>query len=170
MPRAQSYCLAAVILVKDIAALPPDAAKVAPNDVKAMTDSVAALKGYITSGDYRAALMGGRGVSSRARDLALNLNARRIQITAAYNAAADVLPKELATLKAKVDELSKARRLPAGIDPAKFAAVKAGIETWSQEWAAASQSFKDGDIAIALSKANEVKAKVADGMKVVGLE
>jgi len=188
MPRSSSLMLTPMLLVamagcakssansavakaeKDIAALPPDAAKVAPKEVKAMNESIAALKTDIANGNFRDALMGGRGVSSQARDLALNLNARRTQITAAFNSTAEELPKRLATLQAKVDELGKARRLRPDVDATKFAALKAALPSWTQAWADASQAFKNGDIAVALSRANEVKAHVAEAMRVVGLE
>jgi len=154
---------------KDIAQLPPDAAKIAPVEVKALNDSVGAMKANIEKGDFRAALMGARSVSSLARDLSFNLNARKTQLTAAYNAAADEVPKQLDSLAAKVEELGKMRRLPPGIDAARFAQVKANVDVLRQQWTAATQAHANGEIAAALAKANEVKAKVADAMKVVGM-
>ena len=153
----------------DIAGMQATAEKVAPNEFKTLRDSVTAMKAKVTAGDYSGALMGARTVGTMARDLRANLTGRAAQLTTAFNGIAAELPKQVDAVTAKVKELAGLKKLPAGIDPAGFAALKDQVPTWSQTWATADASFKAGNLADALSKANDLKTKVAAAMKVVGL-
>jgi hypothetical protein len=154
---------------KDIAEMQGTAEKVAPKEFKVLSDSVAAMKAKVAAGDYSGALMGARTVGSMARDLRVNLPGRTTQLTTSFTGVAATLPKQVDAVSAKVNELAALKKLPAGLDPARFAALKTDIATWTQAWAAADASFKAGNIADALTKANDLKAKVADAMKLVGI-
>ena len=149
---------------KAIAGIQEDASKIAPNQLQALTDSLTEIKAKFTAGDYQSALMSARSLTSMTRDLGAQLPTQRDQLNSAFNNAAAELPKMIDAVVAKVGELGKARRLPPGIDPAKFAALQGEVGGWSGGLAAASEAFKRGELAAAMSQANTIRSKVHDAM------
>lgn len=154
---------------KTIAGMQAEAEKVAPNELKALVDSVAAMKARVAAGDHSGALMGARTVGTMARDLAANLAGRKEQLTNSYNAAAAEMPKQLEAVTARINELAGMRRLPAGIDAASFSALKDEAATWSATWTAAADAFKAGNLAAALTQANQLKSRLAVAAKALGI-
>ena len=154
---------------KQVAAIQADAEKVAPTELKALTDSLMAMKARIATGDFSGALMGARQAGTMTRDLTANLATRRGQLNSAFTSISAELPKQLEAVAAKVTALSAMKRLPATIDAAKFAALKARIGGWTAKWTAATEAFKAGNLAEAMAAANEVKAEVAGAMSILGL-
>ena len=154
---------------KSIAAMQADAEKVAPNELKSLTDSVAAMKARVGAGDYSGALMGARTINTLSRDLRANLASRKDQLTSSFNTLSAELPKQLDQVMARITELGGMRKLPTGIDPAKFAALKTESAGWAAAWKSATDAFAAGNLAAALADANQIKAKLADAMKTIGL-
>lgn len=154
---------------KAVAAIQADAEKVAPAEVKALSDSLVAMKARVATGDYSGALMGARQAGTMTRDLTANLAKRRDQLNSAFAAVSAELPKELAAVMVKVTELGALKRLPPTIDAAKFASLKAEAGGWATKWTAATEAFKAGNLAEAMAAANEVKVKVSAAMTTLGL-
>ena len=154
---------------KQVAAIQADAEKVAPMELRGLTDSLVAMKARVATGDYSGALMGARQAGTMTRDLTANLPKRRDQLNSAFTALAAELPKQLQTVTAKVTELAAMKRLPATIDPAKFATLKAEVGTWATKWTTATEAFKAGNLAEAMANGNEVKAKVAAALTLLSL-
>lgn len=155
---------------KAIASVRDEAAKVSPVELKAIEDTIASLKAKVAAGDYQPALMGARSATSAARDLAANVATRKTQLTASFNTLVAELPKQVEAVTAKVAELGALRKLPAGIDPNQFAGLKGDIGNWAGAWKAATDAFASGNLAEALNKGNEIKAKVAQAMAMLGMK
>lgn len=79
------------------------------------------------------------------------------------------MPAKLTAVVAKVKELQGQRRLPAGIDPAKFAALSGEIGGWETSWKTAVDGFAAGNLAEALTQGRDVAAKVAAAMAMFGM-
>lgn len=154
---------------RSIAAVRADAEKIAPNELKGLTDSLEAMKAKVASGDYSGALMGARSLASLARDLGANLPARREQLTNSYNAVAAEVPKLLDQATARVNELAAMRRLPPGIDPARFAAVRTESTGWAGAWTEAAAAFSQGNLAQALNLAGGLRDKLTAALKTLGI-
>ena len=154
---------------QQVAAIQADAEKVAPREVKALTDSLMAMKARIATGDYSGALMGARQAGTMARDLTVNLATRRSQLNSAFASISAELPKQLEVVTAKVAELGAMKRLPPTIDAAKLAALKADLGTWATKWTGATEAFKAGKLAEAVAAATEIKARVSAAMSTLRL-
>jgi hypothetical protein len=152
-----------------IAAIRPEAEKVAPVELASLNDSLTAMKARIAAEDYSGALMGARSVNSLARDLGANLATRKAQLTTSYNTTAEAVPRQIGAVNARIAELAAMRRLPPGVDPAAFAAVRAEAPQWQEKWAEASQQFAAGNVALALTAANEVRARLTAVSKMLGM-
>lgn len=154
---------------KAVAEVQADASKIAPAELKALTDSIAAMKAHVAAGDHRAALMGGRSVTTGARDLGSSLATRKEQLTTSFNAVAGELPAQLTAVLARIKELRGLRRLPGGIDPAKFSALAADAAGWETAWKTAADGFAAGNLSEALSQARAIATKVADARSLLGM-
>ena len=152
-----------------LAAIKADAEQVAPDELRALTDSIAAMKALVASGDHSGALMGARQAGTKTRDLAANLVTRRGQLNSAFAAMSTEVPKMLESVTAKVAELSALKKLPPTVDAAKFAAIKGQAAGWATNWAAAADSFKAGNLAAAMSAATAIKAELTTAMATLGL-
>ena len=154
---------------QDIAAVRPEAEKVAPVELAVLVDSVAAMKAHVAAGEYSAASRGARNLGLSVRDLRANLGNRRQQLTTGFTATANELPPQLEAVVARVSQLGAMRRLPPGIDQARFDALKAEAPTWPGAWAAAKQDFDAGNLAQAMSAAAQLKTKVADARRLLSM-
>lgn len=151
-----------------LAAIKDQAEKLAPSDLKSLTDSLAGMKAKVAAGDYDAALMGARGLGNMVRDLSSQLEQRKGQLNTTFTAMTAELPKQIEELTAKVTQLAGMKKLPGGIDPAKFAALKTDAAGWGAAWTAAADAFKAGNLAEAVSKGTELKNKVAAATALLG--
>ena len=62
-------------------------------------------------------------------------------------------------LQARVDELSKSRKYPKGMDKAAFETAKSSLETLKAEWTEATSEFSAGRGPDAVRKARDAKSK-----------
>lgn len=153
---------------KMVVGIQAQAEQLAPGDLKAVTDSIAAMKARVAAGDYSGALMGARQTTSMARDLGAALATRKTQLTNSFNAMSADLPKQLSAVMAKVNALVAMKKLPKGVDPARVATLKTEAAGWAATWTAASEAFKAGNLAEAVAKGTELKNKLAAAAAMFG--
>ena len=79
-----------------------------------------------------------------------------------WNELTASVPPMVEKLQAKVDQISKSRRYPKGMDKAAFEAAKSGFETLKTEWTEAGAEFASGQAANAVRKARSAKAKAEE--------
>ncbi len=152
-----------------VAAVRVDAPKLVPDRVKAVNDVIQKAKDQLIAGDYRAAMGAAQDALTQAQGLASAIAAKKAEMTTAFTATASSLPKMFDAIKARLDGILASKKLPAGVDAGKVAVLKAEFPGWVDEWATATLSFKNGDVAAALAKANELKARAADAMATLGM-
>jgi hypothetical protein len=68
----------------------------------------------------------------------------------------------------RVAALVAMRRLPKGLDAAQLETAKSEAADLAQLWMSASGAFAGGDVASAVAKANEVKAKGDELARIIG--
>ncbi len=146
---------------KMVSGFSAQAEQLAPADLKAINDSIAAMKARVASGDYSGALMGARQTTSIARDLAAGLATRKTQLTNSFTALSAELPKQLELVAGKINALAAMKKLPKGADPARVAALKTEAAGWPAAWTAATEALKAGNLAEAVAKGTALKTRVA---------
>ena len=72
------------------------------------------------------------------------------------------VPPLVEKLQARVDQLSKSRKYPKGMDKAGFDSAKANFESLKTEWTEAGSEFASGQAASAVRKARSAKAKAEE--------
>lgn len=143
-----------------------DAAKYAPDGLKGVQSQLANLKQSFDDKNYDNVLAGTPQLEKAVNSLREAVSAGKAQAKAALAAAksewqglsADV-SKQVETIQARIDQLSKARRLPWGINKDEFEGSKSAFESMKAQWQEATAEYEKGDAIEA-----NAKAKTAQGM------
>lgn len=145
-----------------------DAQKYAPDGLKSVEAQLKNLKQSFDDKHYDNVLAGTPSLQKAVDSLAAAVNAGKAQHRAAVAAAKTEweglnteVPRLVDAIQARVDELSKKKRLPFGVSKDEFDGAKAGLESIKTTWADAKSEFNKGDAVEATTK-----AKTAKGMAI----
>jgi hypothetical protein len=147
-----------------------EAAKIVPDQVKSLEDTLAAAKEKFVKGEYKEALADATALAGKAKDVLAAAKVKKEELTKKWTELSQGLPIMVATLQSRVDELSKVKKLPANITAEKFAEAKAGLASVTDDWNKAQESFKTGSFADAVSVATSAKDKVLKAMEALGVD
>jgi hypothetical protein len=146
-----------------------DAQQYAADELKNIDDSVNRLKANLARQDYGAVVMGAPSVASEVEALKQRVATAKADTEATmaaaqteWNELTASVPPLVEKLQTRVDQLSKSRKFPKGMDKAGFDAAKANFETLKTEWTEAGSEFASGQAANAVRKARSAKAKAEE--------
>ena len=141
----------------------------AADQLQAVDTSVTRLKDNLAKKDYRAVVVGAPSVQSEVDALKEQVATAKADAEATLAAAQTEwndltasVPPMVEKLQARVDQLSKTRRYPKGMDKAGFDSAKANFESLKNEWTEAGSEFASGQAASAVRKARSAKAKAEE--------
>ena len=151
---------------KSLADVKTDAAKYAPDGLKGVETQYERLKASFEAKEYDNVLAGTPALEKAVGSLKDAVASGKEQARSALAAAkteweglsADV-SRQVESIQARIDELSKAKRLPWGIKKDEFEGSKSAFESMKTQWQEATADYNKGD-AIEAS----AKAKTAKGM------
>ena len=146
-----------------------EAAKILPDEVKSLEDTLASAKEKVVKGEYKAALEEATALAGKAKKVLAAAKAKKEELTQKWTELSQGVPQMVADLQNRVDVLSKARKLPANLTAEKFAEAKARLTSIKDEWIKAEESFKTGSFADAVSVASSVKDKAVKAMETLGM-
>jgi hypothetical protein len=139
-----------------------EAARYVPDQARTIDAALAAVKDKFAKGDYQAALTDAQALAARAKELATAGAAKKVELTKTWEGLSAGLPQVIEAIKSRVDILSQSKKLPANVSADKLAAGKAGLAELTQQWGAATEAFKGGNVMDAVAKATTLKAKAAE--------
>lgn len=146
-----------------------DAAKYAPDELKALQDQLAAAKAKFDDGDYEQALLGARSLAAEVPKLATSAGQKRAafmkQLADDWQKLSTELPKTMDSIGARITKLAKSKAPPAGFDQAKtdFDAAK-------QTLTEATKASAVGNLEEAVTKAKAVADKAKEIMAALGMK
>ena len=146
-----------------------DGEKYVPEQFKALSDANAAAKSKFDSGDYKGALEGAQAVSTQAQAVVSAAAAKKTELMESWKALEGSVPAMVADIQAKVMELGKAKKLPAGLDKAGLESAKTALDATTATWAEAGTAFSAGDVLTAVAKGTEVKKTAEELMTKLGM-
>jgi len=152
-----------------MAALPADVAQVIPEQLQPLTDAVAAAKDQFGKADYAGALASVQEIPAKTAELAAGVAAKKTELTGAWNELSIAMPRNLASVKAKLDQYAKTKKLPKGMDAAQLADLNGSYDAQVGAWADATTAFQSGNLADAMTRAMDIKTKVTAAMTAFGL-
>jgi transketolase len=135
------------------------AARYAPDEMKAIRETLASAQALVAKQDYKGALEAARAIPEKVK-AALDLSeARRSRLEEAWNNAAASVEKDLVGLGKRIDSLAAARKLPRGLDKKAIEAAQETMASLDVAWKRAVEQAKDGDYPVAIPAAMGVKNK-----------
>jgi len=152
-----------------ITAIGPDAEKIVPLDLQRLTSAVTAARDTLAKGDATAAMSAVADIPAKAQELAGSLAGKKAQLTAELDTLGFAMTKNVAAVQAKIDEFTKTKKLPKGLDAAKLATIKETAAAAKTEWAGIQADIASGNLASAFGKGTALRLKVSDAMVALGL-
>jgi hypothetical protein len=120
--------------------------------------------------DYKAALTGAQEAATKAKDAVAAAARKKTELTQAWETASAGVPQMAEAIKSRLDMLQKSRKPPAGLDSATIETAKAGLVDLNQNWTAASDALKSGNLADAAGKARVAKTKAVEIMTALDMQ
>jgi hypothetical protein len=139
-----------------------EASKYMPDQVKSLESALAATREKLGKGDYKAVLSEAPSLTSKAQDLASAAAKKKSELAKSWEDLNSGMPRVVEAIKSRVDILSQSKKLPAGMSAETLAQAKAGLNEITQQWTAATEASKGGNLMDAVSKASSVKVKAAE--------
>lgn len=152
-----------------IAAVPADAAKVVPDELAALNTALQSAKDQVANSDYEAAIGAANDVAAKAGELTASLPAKAAALSATLDTLAVAVSRNLAAIKAKLDQLGKSRQLPRGIDAQQVQAAKDTYAAAAQEWPGVMANYRAGEIGKAVAASLALKTRVSQSLMALGL-
>ncbi len=153
-----------------VAGVKAEAERYVPDQFKALSGALAGAKDLFTKGEYEKALAAAGDVTSKVKDVIGAVNAKKAELTKAWEQVAGAVPKMMEVLKSRLDVLSQAKKLPAGLDAAKLGGAKGAYEAAAGVFAQAGEALKAGNLQEAVAKGTAAKAKAAEAMTALGMQ
>jgi hypothetical protein len=151
-------------------AIQAEAVKYVPDQAKGISDAIAAAKDAVAKGDYQAALTNAQALPAKITELTTAVAAKKTELTSTWTGLSTALPKAVEAIQSRIGMLSKSKKLPAGLDKAKFEEAKTGLATVTSTWTDATTAFGAGNLTDAIAKAETVKAKAASVMGLLNMQ
>jgi hypothetical protein len=139
-----------------------DAQKYVPDQFAEAQAKVAALTASFEKKDYAAVVAGAPAVLAEVNGLSGAAEAKKDEMVKAlgneWRSLAASVPRSLSAVQTRIDDLSKAKRVPKDVD---LGAAKSGLADATSAWDTAQEAFKAGNPADAVTAANDAQSKIA---------
>ena len=147
-----------------------EAALYAPDQLKQLEDSLKAAQDNFAKKEYKGALDAASTLGAKAQDVAKAAAAKKAELTKSWDDIVAGVPQMMDAVKSRLDILSKAKKLPAGLDKDKLAALKSGYDEAMKQFQAAKDAAAAGDLNKAIEGGNTIKQKGMDIAATLGLK
>jgi hypothetical protein len=139
-----------------------DAQKYVPDQFTQAQSKVAALTASFEKKDYAAVIAGAPAVLAEVRGLPDAAAAKRDEMVKElgneWRSLAASVPQSISAVQSRVDDLTKTKRVPKGVD---LGAAKSGLADANSAWEKAQDAFKAGNPADAVTAGKDAQGKIA---------
>ena len=147
-----------------------EAALYAPDQLKQLEDSLKAAQDDFAKKEYKAALDAASSLGAKAQDVAKAAAAKKAELTKSWDDINAGIPQMMDAIKSRLDILAKAKKLPAGLDKDKLAALNSGYDEAMKQFQAAKDAASAGDLNKAIEAGNAIKQKGMEIATTLGLK
>jgi hypothetical protein len=145
-----------------LSAVSADAQKYIPEQYAQAQGKVAALTASYEKKDYAAVIAGAPAVLTEVNGLSGAVSEKKDEMVKAlgneWRSLAASVPQSLTAVQARVDDLSKTKRVPKDVD---LNAAKSGLADANSAWGKAQDAFKSGNPEDAVAAAKDAQSKLA---------
>lgn len=146
-----------------------EAMKYAPVETQEVEKAIAAAKDKYDRKEYDAAFKAATVLPDRINQLVTIAAVRRAEWVKNWESVNKDLSAMTEALQARIEELSKRRKLPASIDKTKLEEARAALPVLSQMWSDAKETWAAGRMTEAVTKAKSTRDKAVEAMTGLGL-
>ena len=146
-----------------------EASKYMPDQVKSLESALSSAREKLSKGDYKAVLSEAPALTSKAQEVASAAAAKKAELAKSWEELSSGMPTVVEAIKSRVDILSQSKKLPAGMSAETLAQAKAGLSEITQQWTAATEASKGGNLMDAVAKASSVKVKAAEVLTLLNM-
>jgi predicted metal-dependent phosphotriesterase family hydrolase len=151
------------------AGMQEEATKVLPDAVKRLSDSLQKAKDLLAGGDGTGAQRVAVDAAGEAVRLAKLVPRKRVELDSIYKVVSVEVTHPFRQTVTKIGQISSSGRMPAGVTRASFDSLKKEALTWEDTWKSATAHYQKGELALAASRANEVKSKIIGAMRMLNV-
>lgn len=144
--------------------------KYAPAETRDVEKAILAAKDKYDRNEYDAALKAATALPERVNQLVTVTANRKLEWMKNWEAISKDLSAMTDALQARIDELSKRKKLPPGIDKAKLDEARAAQASITQMWTEAKNTYAAGQLTDAVTKAKSARDKAVEAMTGLGLQ
>jgi hypothetical protein len=165
--KAESTIAAADSSLQAVAA---DAQAYVPDQYAAAGAQLTAAKTDFEGGSFADALTKAEEATTLVGALAPAIEARKTELATTWQGMSEALPKTVQAIQARVDELSKMRRLPAGVTKDAVTEAQHALQEMTANWTQALDAQGKGDLATATALGAGVQTKADELMVALGMQ
>jgi hypothetical protein len=147
-----------------------EGSKYAADQFKQLEDTLKSAQDAFGKGDYKNALAAAGGIAAKAKDVAAAATAKKEELTKSWEAFSAAIPQQMDAVKAKLESLAQAKKLPAGMDKDKLAGLRSSFDEVSKAFEDAKAAATGGDYSKAIEAGNAIKAKGAELAAALGVD
>ena len=148
-----------------------DAQKYVPDQFAQAQGKAAALTASYEKKDYATVLARAPAVLTEVKGLSGAAAAKKDEMEKAlgndWRSLAASVPKSISAVQSRIDDLSKTKRVPKGVD---VAAAKSGLADATSAWDKAQEAFKSGNPADAVTAGKDAQGKITAAAAALKLE
>jgi len=151
-------------------AIKGEAMKYAAVETQAVEKAILAAKDKYDRNEYDAAFKMATELPDKINQLSAISGTRKAEWVKGWESVSKELPPMLDALQARVEELSKRKKLPPGIDRAKIEEVRVAQAALAQAWTEAKNTQAAGDLIDAVTKGKAAREKTIEAMTALGMQ
>ncbi|HPC73500.1 MAG TPA: hypothetical protein P5551_00130 [Syntrophales bacterium] len=144
--------------------------KYAPAETRDLEKAILAAKDKYDRNDYDAALKSATALPDKINQLVTLAGARKTEWVRNWEALGKELSAMTDAVQARIEDLTKRRKLPPGIDRAKLDEARAAQASVTQMWTEAKDTYEAGRLMDAVAKAKSARDKAVEAMTGLGLQ
>ena len=146
-----------------------EASRYAPDQFKQLEDSLKAAQDSFAKKDYKAALDAATNLGVKAQEVAKAAADKKAELKKSWDDLSAGIPQMMQAIKGRLDILAHAKKLPAGMDKDKLAALTSGYDDAMKQFQQAKDAASAGDPAKAIEVGNAIKQKDMEIATTLGL-
>jgi hypothetical protein len=134
-----------------------EAARFVPEQFSALEGALKAAQDSFAKQDYKGALAAASGLAAKAQEVAKAAADKKAELTKSWEDMSAGIPAMMDAIKSRLDILGQAKKLPAGLDKDKLAAITSSFDEAAKQFEEAKAAAGAGDLAKAVAAGSAIK-------------
>lgn len=146
-----------------------EASRYAPDQFKQLEDSLRTAQDSFAKKDYKAAWDAATNLGVKAQEVAKAAADKKADLKKSWDNMSVGIPQMMQAIKGRLDILAHAKKLPAGMDKDKLAALASGYDDAIRQFQKAKDAASAGDPAKAIEAGEAIRQKAIEIATTLGL-